>query len=160
MVVKGLDAVVLAAEVHNPEKRLKNYHWPFITVYWDEAPQEMKDDEKVKWWPLPNTLRDGHQKFTYVRPTEEEQKIIAENKRNALKTRTLWILKNYGYDAVEFYYTRARKEEFKNAGMEVLLDKIPKCLLESQCELTCGYFNHGMCTYKGDFNADNLQIFN
>lgn len=156
MVIQGLDAAVLSAEMHNPEKKLEGYFWPFKRVYWEDASQEMRDDEKLTWFSTPDNLLYGRRKYTLVRPTEKEKEIIIKNKREALRDRFIYLLTGYGYDAAEFYYTKARAKEFSKVKYEIDLNKIPRCMNNKQCDLRCGYYNPAGCTFKGDFNADNL----
>lgn len=156
MIVTGLDAAVLAAEMEILEPRRKGYITPFKKIYWEDAPQKLKDNPEIVWMSSPSTLLYGPgEKYTLVRQSDKEKEEAAEIKRNVLKKRIAFLLNKYGYEAAEFY-VEARADEFKKVNYKVNFNQIPRCIKNTQCDFRCGYYNPKGCTYKGDFDANNL----
>lgn len=148
IVVTGLGAAVLSAEIHIGKRPGSKPVEPFPTINWEDAPEEMRNDPKVMWI-INNTLLKGSKKYTFRKHTEEELKEIHLNKIYKLEHMFDYILKKYGWRyAKEFYEWDQWKKEFDECGIIPNLN-IPHCKYEinHQCDIECPFFK-SYCTYR------------
>lgn len=103
IVVTGLDAAVLAAEVYIGRRPGSKSVQSFPTIDWEDASEEMRNDPKVMWITN-DTLLKGSKKYTFRKHTKEELEEIRLNRIYKLEHMFDYILKNYGWQyAKEFY---------------------------------------------------------
>lgn len=146
-VVRGLGAAVLTAETHVPHIRPGGKKVDLHPViYYEDAPQELKDDKKVIWISGPF---DDSKTYTFRKHTEEEKEEMRLNEIYKLERMFEFILKHFGWRyAKEFYEWDQWREKFDKHGIVPNLN-IPHCKYEKnhQCDIECPFFK-GYCTYK------------
>lgn len=147
IVVTGLGAAVLSAEMHTGLRPGGKRVDRFPTVNWEDASEEMKNDPNIMWI----TSHMGHEKkkYTFRRPTEEEIEEARLNKIYKLEHMFEYILKNYGWRyAKGFYEWDQWRKDFDKYGIVPNLN-IPHCQYEDnhQCDIECPFFK-GYCTYE------------
>lgn len=149
-VVTGLGAAVMKAELYAPRIRpggkVVDLH-PVIN--WEDASEEMRNDQKVLWITHQATLMHPKRTYTFRSHTEEEKEELRLNEIYKLEQMFNFILKHYGWRyAKEFYEWDDWRKKFDKYGIVPNLN-IPHCKYEKnhQCDLECPFFK-GYCTYK------------
>ena len=142
IILKGLDAAILIAEMHFTGIPGKENPMIPRVVHWEEATPEEK--ETLKW---KDTLFDH--KFAYkYKGTKEEQKEWMSVK---LMTMFEYLLNHYSYEYAErFCNIDSWNQKFRKCGIEVeKLLQVPHCLYNKtrQCDFFCPYFDK-QCQYK------------
>lgn len=148
IVVTGLGAAVLSAEMHIGRRPGGKRVEPLPTIDWEDASEEMRNDPKVMWITGSTPFRKG-KTFTFRDHTPEEEEEIRLNKIYKLEHMFEYILKNYGWRyAKEFYEWDQWRKDFDKYGIVPNLN-IPHCQYEDnhQCDIECPFFK-GYCTYE------------
>lgn len=146
MVVTGYGAAVLLAETHAIDKRPGGKQVdPYPRIFWEEAPEEMRNDPKVMW------ITSSGKKYTWRRHTPEEKEEIRLNQIWRVNQQAKYILEHYGWEYAE-RFARERKNV-----TEIDFSTIPHCRYtkDKQCDLFCPFFK-GHCEYKEEENDNSL----
>ena len=145
MLVQGYGAAILTAEMSIPSvrpggKKIER----FKKVYWEQATEEMKKDSKRVWFT--SHLGPNARKFTFLKPTKEEEEEMRLNEEWRKREILRFIFENFGPEYADKY-----AEENK---MDKLIE--PHCRVDGQCTLSCPFFKN-KCNYQeAEKNVDNL----
>lgn len=144
MVLKGLDAAILMADLNFPgvpgmvppssKRRI---------LKWSKATEEERQEDGWK-----ELFFDKEEKYKFILPTEEEKRIW-ETAR--LKFMLQYVLDYYGYNyARKFFECGGWHNKFLECGIDKsFFDTVPacECAPDKQCNLFC-------CYYKGRCSKD------
>jgi hypothetical protein len=142
-VVTGANAAIMDAGMKVPRYRPDSMRInPHQVIYYDEAPEELKNDPTV-WW-----TRWNGRKQTIKKLTDEEKEDLRLDKEWRLMEMFNYILNHYGWQTADFFYNKSSwKEKFDEA--EIVPDLIiPHCkyCADGQCDMSCLFFT-GKCAY-------------
>lgn len=135
MVVKGLGAAILKAEMKAP-------HVPVIhpTIKWEDDTEENRKDKSLMWI----TDHVLNRKYRFRALTEQEKQERREKEEAKLRFMFQYILEHYGWQYAEEFY-EFWDYQFKKANVEIDL-AYPHCRYtkDGQCDIFCPYF-YGRC---------------
>jgi hypothetical protein len=112
-VVTGANAAIMDADMKVPRYRPDSMRAnPHKIIYYDEAPEELKNDPTV-WW-----TRWNGRKQTIKKLTDEEKEDLRLDKEWRLMEMFNYILNHYGWQTADFFYNKSSwKEKFDEAGI-------------------------------------------
>lgn len=145
-VVKGVDAIILNAEMSVPKPREAGWKYSNPTVNWEDDTEENRNNPKIMW--ITSSMGGHKKKYRFRALTPEERVRITDARRIYLMNVYTYILEKYDYESARIYYDR-RKEEFDDVGIVPELN-IPHCkyTTDGQCDLFCPYYKEGKCTWN------------
>lgn len=145
MVVDGLDAAILIAEIEVPQVRPGGKEVEFRPqIKWEDATEEQR---QTLHWNKRFTMMNGEEKWATRPNTEEEKAEMRLNRAWRLGEMFKFILENCSAeDAIEFY--NRWNKDFKEYEVEIDMN-IPYCKYseDHQCTIDCPFFK-GVCVYE------------
>lgn len=145
-VVKGIDAIILNAEMSVPKPHEAKWSYSHPTVNWEDDTEENRNDPKIMW--MTSSMDGCQKKYRFRALTPEERARITDARRIYLMRVYTYILENYDYESARAYYNR-RKKEFDE--VEAVPEfNIPHCeyTKDRQCDLFCYYYKEGKCIWN------------